>query len=180
MRLFPDIIAEQVSTNKWLIRKLTEENLVMLTDSIAKIIINPFLDLSIGIDKTNNTKINFVNTRGVYMIAQIGKKLYLSSEFYENQAYLPRYYMSLIDSIGFLPGNNWVKKYRNRGLDYGLALGRIQWQATNWFAIESGFNTLNVGHGYRSLILGYDARPYPYIHFVFNYQKKLSWAILLV
>ena len=42
MRLFPDIIAEQVSTNKWLIRKLTEENLVMLTDSIAKIIINPF------------------------------------------------------------------------------------------------------------------------------------------
>ena len=173
MRLFPDIIAEQVSTNKWLIRKLTEENLVMLTDSIAKIIINPFLDLSIGIDKTNNTKINFVNTRGVYMMAQIGKKLYLSSEFYENQAYLPRYYMSLIDSIGFLPGNNWVKKYRNRGLDYGLALGRIQWQATNWFAIESGFNTLNVGHGYRSLILGYDARPYPYIHFVFNYQKKI-------
>ncbi|HOL75255.1 MAG TPA: hypothetical protein PLM87_06525, partial [Bacteroidales bacterium] len=132
MKLFPNIEIQKDTTHKWIKRKLFEENFISINDSIAKICINPFLDLSIGVDHGHQTQTNFTNTRGITLLAQIGKNLYLSSEFYENQAFLPEYYNLLIDSVKFLPGNNWVKEYRERGIDYGLAMGRIQWQATDW------------------------------------------------
>ena len=173
MKLFPNIEIQKDTTHKWIKRKLFEENFISINDSIAKICINPFLDLSIGVDHGHQTQTNFTNTRGITLLAQIGKNLYLSSEFYENQAFLPEYYNLLIDSVKFLPGNNWVKEYRERGIDYGLAMGRIQWQATDWMSLETGFNKINLGNGYRNLILSYDARPYPYLHMVFNYKKKI-------
>lgn len=173
IRIFPDLEIHNDTTSKWFLRKLFNENLITVDDSFAKIIINPFLDLSAGIDYDEKTQMNFTNTRGLTLLAQIGKRLYLTSEFYENQAFLPEYYSFLIDTLDFLPGNNWVKGYRERGIDYGLAMGRIQWQAADWVTLETGFNTLNLGFGYRNLILSHDARPYPYLHFVFNYKKKI-------
>jgi hypothetical protein len=172
LRLYPNIEIQNDTTTKWIQRKLFQENLITVNDSLAKIIINPFLDLSVGIDYAGKAQMNFTNTRGLTLLAQIGEKLYLSSEFYENQAFLPEYYTFLIDTLSFLPGNNWVKGYRERGIDYGLAMGRIQWQAADWVTVETGFNTLNLGFGYRNLILSHDARPYPYFHFVFNYKEK--------
>ncbi|MBP7434782.1 MAG: hypothetical protein KA799_01360 [Bacteroidales bacterium] len=173
IKLFPNIELQKDTTHKWIKRKLFEENLISINDSIAKISINPFLDLSIGVDNGHQTQINFINTRGITFLAQISKNLYISSEFYENQAFLPEYYNLLIDSVKFLPGNNWVKDYRERGIDYGLAMGRIQWQATDWMTLETGFNTINLGNGFRNLILSNEARPYPYLHMVFNYRKKI-------
>jgi len=51
-------------------------------------------------------------------------------------------------------------------------MGRIQWQATDWMTLETGFNTINLGNGFRNLILSNEARPYPYLHMVFNYRKN--------
>jgi len=123
--------------------------------------------------------------------AKFCKNFGFENNIYENQALLPNFQSSYINSHGefIVTGNNYkqvnavvpgyarTKPFNTDGYDFAFARGYFNYQPTDWLNIEAGNGNHFVGHGHRSLLLSNFAVNYPYLKSeLLFFDKKLQYS----
>ena len=102
----------------------------------------------------------FVNTRGLEVRGTIGRKLGFYSFFSDNQAIYPEYikeygniYSRQVDTPVSAPGETFIKKFGQRGVDFISARGYITFNTLKIINVQFGHDRNFFGNGFRSLLL---------------------------
>ncbi len=146
--------------------KLFHDHLIKLSDTNFTVVINPVVNFQYynvakgGADTTTY----YVNTRGISVKGELGKKIFFSSIFVENQAVFPNYISNYIDTFGVVPGAGRVKPFKEEGVDYAFAESYISFSPVKTWNLQFGNNKRFFGNGYRSLVLSDNAFNYPHIY----------------
>ncbi|HRH39012.1 MAG TPA: hypothetical protein PK760_11730, partial [Flavobacteriales bacterium] len=147
----------------WLTEKIFKEHLLMVNDKDFRLNVDPVFNLEIGQDRGDRTAYAdtnryIVNSRGVMIAGDIGKKLSFQTVFYETQALVPKYLLSYSYETGVIAGQARTKyKSNNVTLDYAWSQGNVSYSPTTWLNIQFGHGKHFVGHGYRSMLLSDNA-----------------------
>ena len=94
---------------------------------------------------------------------EMGKDVSFQTTFYENQAVLPLYLYQYAQRTGVVPGQGRIKAFNQRGLDFAWAQGNVSWSPRRWVNLQFGNGRHFVGNGYRSVLMGDNSFPYPYL-----------------
>jgi len=133
--------------------------------------INPVLHLSLGNDNRSESE-TFINTRGVQIRGNIGKRVGFYTFFTENQVRFPQYVRgfdgdegTIIPSVSnqdAVPGEGFWKTFGddNLGYDFFNVRGYITFKAFEQVSVQFGHDRNFIGNGYRSLILSDFANNY--------------------
>jgi hypothetical protein len=158
-------------------------NLIQFKEDDFAFTIDPLLNFEIGKDPDFDD-ISWINTRGVLVNAQLGKKVTISSSFYENQASFFDYrhdrIMELQNKI--IPGQGPAKEFGDslaNNYDYSFAMGNISYSPNEHFNFQLGHGKNFWGDGYRSLLLSDNAFNYPYFKITtdfWNIKYVNLWA----
>lgn len=132
--------------------------------------LSPLFDLQYGKDFSNSTSLS-VNTRGVQVSGDIGKKLSFYSSFYENQAKFPDYINEYVKEKEVVPGQGRIKAFKGSGFDFSQAFGYISYTPVKQFNIQLGHGKNFIGDGYRSLLLSDFAYSYPFLKLTTTFWK---------
>ncbi len=116
------------------------------------IAVDPVLNLQVGSSSKVDSRL-FVNTRGVAIRGNIGKKIGFYSYLTENQERDPLFVQQYEDRRNGIPNAGYYKRFRNDGYDYFDARGGIDFAASRFFNFRFGYDKLFIGNGYRSLLL---------------------------
>lgn len=142
---------------------------IEITDSNnVHIWIAPLLDLSYGTELQDTNHRRNQNTRGGRLEGTIGKRIFFTTSFYENQAILPSYVSQYVAQRGeqyynpadsnyytanaVIPGSARTKTFKVNGYDYAYATGMLTFYATPKWTIHWGNQSTFVGSGHRSLL----------------------------
>jgi hypothetical protein len=159
-------------TEKWLGRKLFNEDLIAVKGKGFAFFINPIVHFSFGTDNTWTTQKPFTNTRGIRLTGNITPKFYYETEFYENQALFPRYVHDFIQLRKVVPGAGNTKNFTTQeNYDFSYARGSIAYQPNKFFNFRLGNGKHFIGEGYRSLLLSDNAPSYPYFQIMTTFWK---------
>ncbi|SHI32583.1 energy transducer TonB [Flavobacterium terrae] len=161
----------QIKLNKqsWVGRKLFDENMVAIQGEDYWFTINPVFDLRLG--KSNPTKedYTFVNTRAINIQGGLGSQLNFTTTIYESQGvfadYYNRYAVSIKPSGGnpaIVPGIGPAKEFKETKFDFPSADANITFKPSRFFDFQLGYSRNFIGDGYRSLLEGDGASPYPF------------------
>ncbi len=147
--------------------------------------IDPLMNFEYGSDKGSDYEKNsWVNTRGILINASIGKKISVSSSFYENQASFNDYRYDRIVENGrsVIPGQGIGKAYGDSSAttkDYAYAEAYVSFTPSQYFNLQFGHGKNFFGDGYRSLLLSDNSFNYPYFKIttdVWNIKYVNLWA----
>ena len=121
--------------------------------------LKPHLRLSPGYSSSNN--FGYSSFGGVNIDLE-KRNLRIQVSPYAGGAALPEYMNSFVDSTGVFSSMGLAKK---EGSFYyaANAEGRLNWQVSKHFNAEIGRGRNFWGNGYRSMVLGNSAAPYPYL-----------------
>jgi len=165
-------------------KKLFAEHLINARHGGFKLSIDPVFRFEMGRDmvetsvaNTNQATNNF-NARGFWIKADLGKDVSFQTTFYENQAVLPLYLYQYAQRTGVVPGQGRIKAFNQRGLDFAWAMGNVSWSPRRWINVQFGNGRHFVGNGYRSVLLGDNTFPYPYLKFSFitpDQRLQYTW-----
>src|SRR5690554_3448255 len=108
----------------------------------------------------------YTNTRGFSISGQIGEKVFVHTDFRENQGKFPNHINHFVDSTEVWPGNGRVKPFKTDGYDFSMANGYVGVVASEWLSFNFGHGKQFVGHGYRSVLLSDNAFNYPYAGYI--------------
>lgn len=161
----------QIKLNKqsWVGRKLFDENMVAIQGEDYWFTINPVFDLQLG--KSNPTKedYTFVNTRAINIQGGLGSQINFTTTIYESQGvfadYYNRYAVSIKPSGGnpaIVPGIGPAKDFKETKFDFPSADANITFKPSRFFDLQLGYSRNFIGDGYRSLLEGDGASPYPF------------------
>ncbi|WP_123864671.1 hypothetical protein [Chitinophaga barathri] len=138
-------------------------------------------DLQLG--KSNQNKTLWLNTRGARVQANIGKKFYFESSFFENQGMFPVYLDSFVARKRVIPGQGEVKfdpgEVPGESYDYNYVTAFLSYTPNHYLNFTLGYGTNSYGDGYRSLILSDVAFSYPYLKITANlgqFQYTSMWS----
>ena len=130
--------------------------------------VNPAVYFGVGADNisgssnalTNDTRLLFMNSRGLEVRGTIGRKLGFYTFFSDNQAIYPEYiqqygqtYGQNSDQLVTAPGQSFVKPFRTNGVDFLSARGYITFNALKIINVQFGHDRNFFGNGFRSLFL---------------------------
>src|SRR5690606_23769046 len=118
-------------------------------------------DFQIG--RSNRDKPLWLNTSGARIHANIGKKFYFESSFYENQGVFPAYIDSFVAKRRVIPGQGEIKYNDKIGKAYDFAYvnALLSYTPSKYLNFTLGYGTNSYGDGYRSLILSDIGFSYP-------------------
>jgi len=149
-------------SRKGFMRKLRHENLIYMEGEDYKLRIDPVLHVALGKDFNTGENLN-MNSRGVMVAGDIGKKFSFFSTFIENQAAFPDYVDSVIRYTGVVPGQGQVRPFKGNTYDFANATGYISYSPNKIFNFQFGNDRNFIGDGYRSLLLSDNQFPYPFL-----------------
>ncbi len=158
------------ASNKWLGRKLLNEDLIQKHTEDFGLRLNPLVHLTLGKDNLSD-KTTYLNTRGFQADGRLGKKFFFYSEFLENQAYYPKYQNDWILENKVVPGQGIFKALEKGGQDFYIAKGHIEYLPSKFFNLRFGYGQNFIGNGYRSLLLSDNAYNYPYLRITTSFWK---------
>ena len=161
---------DHFARDKWLGRKIFNEDLISKYTEDFGIRINPLFHLTLGKDNLSEKK-TYLNTRGFQADGRIGKKFFFYSEFLENQAYFPKYQRDWILENKVVPSQGTYKLLENGGLDFFSVRGHIEYQPSKYFSFRYGYGQNFIGDGYRSLLLSDNSFNYPYLRITTSFWK---------
>lgn len=168
-----DFLANRKKTKLW--KKLRSENLVHVKHKDYEIIINPLLNFSYTYDAKQSEIIRegvfSINTRGVEVKGNVGKRLAFYSNFFENQANFVSYLDEYFDKNLVVSGQGTRKNFGTNGHDFAIVSGYVSFLAHQNLNIQLGHGKSFIGNGYRSLLLSDNATVNPYLKFNFKYNK---------
>lgn len=156
------------NSNSWLEKKLWNEHFFQFQGEDYWITVNPLLDVRLGRASGDVTS-TFQNTRGIQAQAGLGDKLVISTTIFESQGRFADYYNQYAMSIkpaggnpAIIPGIGIAKQFKTDAFDFPSADANITFAPSKMINLQLGYGRNFIGDGYRSLLLGDAASPYPY------------------
>ena len=151
-------------TETWAGRKLWNEHLVQVQGENYWFTIDPILDLQAGSDSEGGSTYN--NTRGVFVQAGLGKRLNITTSFYESQGRFAQYFNEYAESLkafgpdpAIIPGRGIAKRFKDDAFDYPVAEAYLSYTPAKFLNIQFGHGKNFIGDGYRSLFQSDVASP---------------------
>lgn len=175
------------SRSGWWGRKLWNENLVEFQGDGYWFTLNPIFDLQLGKSSPDDVKYTYVNTRGIQFQGAIGKMVNFTTTIYESQGRFADYYNQYIASLapaggspGIVPGIGIAKSFKTDSFDFPMAEANVTFAPDRFFDLQLGYGRNFIGDGYRSLLMGDGASPYPYFKintkfWKFKYTNTFMW-----
>lgn len=151
----------------WVHRKLFNESFITLTEeSVIKtpesynITINPiaFFEMAPG---DGDIPYYYMNGRGVWINGNFGKFSFYTMVG-ENQGRFPQLYNEFYADAKFAHGWGWRRGFKDRGHDFAMAMGEVNYTPNNYFSFTLGHGKHFWGEGYRSLFLSDFSMPFPF------------------
>ena len=153
----------------WWNRKIWNENTVQIQGEGYWFTMNPIFDLQMGKTNSGTIKNTFVNTRGIQLQGVLGEQLTFSTTVYESQGRFADYYNRYANSLqpdggnpAIIPGIGIAKDFKTNGYDFPSADAVLGFKANKFIDMQLGYSRNFIGDGYRSLLLGDGASPYPF------------------
>ncbi|MDI1257479.1 MAG: gliding motility protein RemB [Flavobacterium sp.] len=154
----------------WWSKKILDENLVQFQGEGYWLTLNPILDVRMGKNTSSDYGSTYQNTRGLNVQGGLGKDLVFTSTIFESQGRFADYYNAYAESIApdggdpaIIPGIGIAKRFKTDGYDFPSADANITYTPSKSLNLQLGYGRNFIGDGYRSLLLGDGASPYPYI-----------------
>lgn len=156
-----------------LFRKLFFENFISVKEKDFTLLINPLFYMQYGKTDLNDLNSYFINTRGIEIKGNIGKKISYYSSFRENQAKFRPYIYDWAWNRLVVPGQGAFKKNNNdlSLYDFSNAAGYLSYTPYDWLNMQFGQDKNFIGEGHRSLFLSDNALNYPFAKFSFTYKN---------
>ncbi|MDR6966522.1 hypothetical protein J2X31_000515 [Flavobacterium arsenatis] len=153
----------------WWGRKLWNEHFFQVQGEEYWITMNPIFDLRLGKSSPSDVSYTYINTRGIQVQAGLGDNLVLTSTIYESQGRFADYYNQYTESIppaggnpGIIPGIGIAKRFKENSYDFPSADANLTYTPSKAINLQLGYGRNFIGDGYRSLLMGDGASPYPY------------------
>lgn len=188
---YHDIHAENEKLKKnrtgWWGRKLWNENMVQFQGEDYWLTLNPVADLRLGKSDPSDFSYTYQNTRAIQFQGGLGKDLTFTTTIFESQGRFADYYNAYANALapaggnpGIIPGIGIAKEFKGTSFDFPSAEANISYSPNRFFNMQLGYGRNFIGDGYRSLILGDAASPYPYfkLHTTFwkiKYTNTYMW-----
>ncbi len=154
----------------WWGRKLFNEDLVAFQTEDYWLTVNFIFDLRLGKDSESKSSYTFHNTRALQAQAGLGKNLTFTTTIFESQGRFADYYNRYAESIkpeggnpAIIPGIGIAKDFKKDAYDFPSADANISYSANKFLNLQLGYGRNFIGDGYRSLLMGDGASPYPYL-----------------
>ncbi len=154
--------------NFW--KRIVHDDLFRWKSDDIKIVINPLFNFGAG-KETVDDKFTWQNTRGVFVMGNVGKYVSFYTDFVENQAIFPNYIDEFANKYNIVPGQGKRKDYGDDGHDYAQATGYFSLDFAKYFNVQLGYGKNFIGDGYRSLIMSDAAFSYPFLKFTTTFWK---------
>jgi hypothetical protein len=159
----------ELKKSSWMGRKLFNENLVAIQGRDYWFTMNPILDLRMGKADPSTENYTFVNTRAIQIQGGLGNQFNFTASIFESQGVFADYYSRYATSIkpsggnpGIIPGIGIAKEFKDTGFDFPSADANITFAPSKFFNLQLGYSRNFIGDGYRSLLQGDGASPYPF------------------
>jgi hypothetical protein len=177
-----DMAAEnqKKSANKsgWWGRKLLDENMVAIQGHNYWFTLNPIADLRLGKSNGEASVNTYQNTRAIQFQGGLGEQLVFTTTVFESQGRFPGYFTRYATSIkpaggnpGIVPGIGIGKEFKTGGFDFPSAEANITYTPSKFINLQLGYSRNFLGDGYRSLLLGDAASPYPFFKMNTSFWK---------
>ncbi|MGK4566159.1 gliding motility protein RemB [Flavobacterium sp. 3HN19-14] len=154
----------------WYGRKIWNENLVQFEGEDYWLTMNPILDVRMGKSSSSDFSYTYQNTRGLNVQGGLGKDLVVTSTIFESQGRFADYYNAYAESMApdggdpaIIPGIGIAKRFKKDAYDFPSADANITYSPSKALNLQLGYGRNFIGDGYRSLLEGDAASPYPYI-----------------
>src|SRR5690606_37141061 len=112
----------------------------------------------------------YMNTRGLQVQGGLGSDLVFSTTIYESQGRFADYYNAYANSIApdggnpaIIPGIGIAKPFKSNSYDFPSADASLTYTPNKMINLQLGYGRNFLGDGYRSLLTGDGASPYPYL-----------------
>ncbi len=158
--------------NRKIWNKLFFDDFISVKDNDFTLLINPLFYLQYG--KTDIDDDNFfINTRGIEIKGNLGKKLSYYSDFRENQARFRPYIYDWSEKRLVVPGQGAFKRTSDdlSIFDFSGASAYLSYTPFNRINIQIGQDKNFIGEGHRSLLLSDNAANYPFVKFSFVFKS---------
>lgn len=159
----------KLNKTSWLGRKIFNENLVAIQGQDYWFTMNPIFDLRLGKADPSTEKYTYVNTRAIQIQGGLGKQFNFTASIYESQGVFADYYNRYANSIkpsggnpAIIPGIGIAKGFKENNFDFPSADANISFVPSKFFNLQLGYSRNFIGDGYRSLLEGDGASPYPF------------------
>jgi hypothetical protein len=159
----------KLNKTSWLGRKIFNENLVAIQGQDYWFTMNPVFDLRLGKADPSTEKYTYVNTRAIQIQGGLGKQFNFTASIYESQGVFADYYNRYANSIkpsggnpAIIPGIGIAKGFKENNFDFPSADANISFVPSKFFNLQLGYSRNFIGDGYRSLLEGDGASPYPF------------------
>ena len=154
---------------EWWGRKLWNENFVEIQGEDYWFTLNPILDVQFGKSDPSVAKYTYINTRGIQFNGGLGKELNFTTTIYESQGRFADYFNGYAESIkpdggnpAIIPGIGIAKEFKSDAYDFPMAEANLSYTPSKFINLNLGYGKNFIGDGYRSLLLGDGASPYPF------------------
>lgn len=167
-----------INTNRLLTDLIFNRSLIKFDRDDISFTIDPLFNFEIGRD-ADYDDMSWINTRGFVLNARIGKKIFVTSDFYENQAKFYDYRHQRVSATRVIPGQGSPKTYKEDGYDYAWVDATVSFQPDEHFDITFGHGKNFIGDGYRSMLLSDASFNYPYLRIttdIWNIKYVNLWA----
>jgi hypothetical protein len=171
----------------WWGRKLFDQNLVQIQGQEYWFTMNPVFDLRLGKSTPSKDNYTFTNTRALQIQGGIGKQLNFTTTIYETQGVFADYYNRYAQSIkpsggdpAIIPGIGIAKDFNTTKYDIPSADANITYSPSKFMNLQLGYSRNFIGDGYRSLLQGDGASPYPFFKINTSFWKIKYTNIYMV
>lgn len=154
----------------WWGRKLWNENLVQIQGEGYWFTMNPILDVRLGKSSPSDLSYTYQNTRGIQFQGGLGEQLVFSTIIYESQGRFADYFNAYANSIApaggnpaIIPGVGIAKEFKTDSYDFPSADATLTYTPSKFINMQLGYGRNFIGDGYRSLLFGDGASPYPFL-----------------
>jgi hypothetical protein len=156
-------------TDTWFGKKLWNEHFFQFQGEDYWITVNPLLDLRVGKSTPSDLSYTYQNTRGIQVQAGLGDKLVFTTTVFESQGRFADFYNQYANSIrpsggnpAIIPGIGIAKQFKTDSFDFPSADANITYSPIKMINLQLGYGRNFIGDGYRSLLFGDAASPYPF------------------
>lgn len=162
---------QSIAKNKtgWWGRKWWNEHMVAIQGEGYWFTVNPFVDLRFGKNTPGEVSYTYHNTRGVQVQGGLGDNLFFTTSIYESQGRFADYFNLYAETIrpsggnpAVIPGVGIAKTFKEDAYDFPLAEALITYVPSKFIDLNLGYGRNFLGDGYRSLLMGDGASPYPF------------------
>ncbi len=161
-------------------QKLRYQDLIYINKNKFHLQANILLNMRASLQK-NTSETYSINTRGVMVKGDLGKRISFYSAFYENQAFFPDYIQQYADKQLVIPGQGAWKEFKDTGYDFSSANGYLSITplfTDNWMLnVQFGHGKHFIGNGYRSLLLSDNSFYYPFFKITTRY-KAIRYTVI--